>query len=154
MFAQTLAMALDVQNFRMDSNVEGKVYMGKVLLAALLAVAVGLGSQAYAGTINIGDGATGINPTGLNTPLDPVLVGNGTDISVFLQGSASISNSFLLALVVPNDTNGSNIDNPGAIKIYNPFPGSGTTCGTCTVSSIMNVGTLSTAGSAKLNTFS
>ena len=145
-------MALDVQNFRMVSNVEGKVYMGKVLLAALLAVAVGLGSQAYAGTINIGDGATGSNPTGLNTPLDPVLLGNATDISVYLQGSALITNSFQLALIVPNDTNGSNIDNPGAITIYNPFPGTGVACGTCTVSSITNVGTLSTAGSAKLNT--
>lgn len=129
--------------------------MGKVLLTALLAVAVGVGSQAFAGTINIGDGAIGINPTGLNVPLDPVLLGNASDVSVYLQGSASITNTFQLALIVPNDTTGSNVHNPGAITIYNPFvSGSsvGVACSTCTVSPVTNAGTLTTASTDKLNT--
>lgn len=124
-----------------------------ILIVAI--VAMGLG-QAFAGTINIGDGAGGINPTGLLLPQDPVLVGNGGHTSVYLQGSASISSDFLLALIVPNDTTNiaGSLNALGAIGIYNPFPGSSTACSGC-VGSVSFAGTLSSAGSGqKLNTLS
>ena len=64
----------------------------------------GLIGVAQAGTINIGNGASGSNPLGQNTPQDPVLIGNGKSISIAVQGSAMVSDQILLAILIPNDT--------------------------------------------------
>src|ERR1700689_2884755 len=72
-----------------------------LFLTAFLACSI----LATAGTINIGNGATGSDPTGTSCPpCDPVLVGSGSDISIEVQGSASINNQVLLAILIPNDT--------------------------------------------------
>jgi hypothetical protein len=71
----------------------------------ILVVGLAGWSLATAGTINIGNGATGSDPTGTGCPpCDPVLVGTGKDISIEVQGSASITNQVLLAILIPNDT--------------------------------------------------
>jgi hypothetical protein len=87
---------------------------------------------ALAGTINIGNGASGSDPTGTACPpCDPVLVGSGSDVSIEVQGSASITNQVLLTILIPNDTTdlfGSN--SPlGAITVYGAFPGTSTGTG-------------------------
>lgn len=106
----------------------------KIKRAVLLPVAAlcwaGLAS---AGVINIGDGATGSDPTGTNCPpCDPVLVGNGSDLSIEIQGSAVVNNQVLLALLIPNDTTDlfGAVNPLGTIKIYgNGVPGSSTGTG-------------------------
>ncbi len=100
--------------------------MRKIVLALAMLVLAGGWTVATAGIINIGNGATGSNPTGLNAPLDPVLIGNGSDVSIYIQGSASISNEVLLSILVPNDTTDLfGTTNPlGAVSIYSSFPGS------------------------------
>ncbi|MGH9355718.1 MAG: hypothetical protein ACRD10_06270, partial [Terriglobia bacterium] len=77
--------------------------MRRIVYALGILVLAGGWTVATAGIINIGNGATGTNPTGLNAPTDPVRIGNGTDISVFIQGSAAISNEVLLGVLIPND---------------------------------------------------
>jgi hypothetical protein len=77
-----------------------------------------------AGTINIGNGATGSNPTGTSGPGDPNLIGTGSDISIEVQGSASITNQVLLTILIPNDTTDLfGGTNPlGTITTYPSFP--------------------------------
>lgn len=124
--------------------------MKRCLAVLALITIVGLGA-AFAGTINIGDGAGGSNPTGLNQPLSPVLVGNGSDISVYLQGSAAITNTFLLALIVPNVTNGTGVNSPDSLTLYGSFPGSSTPCSACAIGSLTYEGPLSSTSGTKLN---
>ena len=85
--------------------------MGKKLIGHSCAVAVGLialavvgATPAVAGVITIGNGAGGTNATGLVGLGDPNLIGNSGNISIYLNGSGSISNDVLLALLVPNDS--------------------------------------------------
>jgi hypothetical protein len=92
---------------------------------------VNSGGVALAGTINIGNGATGTNPLGALFPQDPVWIGDGSDISISVQGSASVSNQILLALLVPNDTTDlfGTTDPLGAVQVYASFPGASTSTG-------------------------
>jgi hypothetical protein len=85
----------------------------------------GRGGLAFAGTINIGDGAAGVNPLGTLAPQDPVLVGDGTNLSVSIQGSAEVTDHILLALLIPNNTTDffGGVNPLGAITIYPDFPG-------------------------------
>jgi hypothetical protein len=85
---------------------------------------------AQAGVINIGNGATGSNPEGTSGSGDPNLIGKGSDISIEVQGSASITNQALLTILVPNDTSDLFAINPlGTITTYSSFPGSSTGTG-------------------------
>jgi hypothetical protein len=79
---------------------------------------------AQAGVINIGNGATGSNPEGTSGSGDPNLIGKGSDISIEVQGSASITNQALLTILVPNDTTDLfGASNPlGTITTYPSFP--------------------------------
>ncbi|HZT74860.1 MAG TPA: PEP-CTERM sorting domain-containing protein [Terriglobales bacterium] len=124
--------------------------MKRCLAVLVLLTSVSLGA-AFAGTINIGNGATGSNPTGLNQPLSPVLVGNGSDISVYLQGSAAITNTFLLALIVPNVTAGTGVNSPASLTLYGSFPGGSTPCPACAIGSLTFQGTLSSTSGTKLS---
>jgi hypothetical protein len=92
---------------------------------------VSFGGVAFAGTINIGNGATGTNPLGALFPQDPVLIGDGSDISISVQGAASVTNTILLALLVPNNTTDlfGATDPLGAITVYGSFPGAPTGTG-------------------------
>lgn len=103
--------------------------MRATLLYAVAVLAVGLlvllpASPATAGVLNIGDGATGINPTGLLPPEDPNRIGNGADISISVNGSGQINNHVLLAILIPNDTTDLfGTTNPlGPISVYPNFP--------------------------------
>jgi len=143
--------------------------MRKIVLALAMMVLVGGWTVATAGIINIGNGATGTNPTGLLAPTDPIRIGNGSDISVYIQGSATISNQVLLSFLVPNDTTdlfGST--NPlGAVSIYSAFPGPktgtgssafigtgfGLGTGTATYQGNGFWGSLANSGSNKLGSF-
>jgi hypothetical protein len=60
--------------------------------------------SAHAGVLNIGNGATGNNPLGLDTPLDPVRIGTGSDISISVNGSGSVSSQVLLTILIPDDS--------------------------------------------------
>jgi PEP-CTERM motif len=94
---------------------------GVLVLTAFLGCSV-----ATAGIINIGNGATGTDPKGTSCPpCDPVLVGTGSDLSIEVQGSASITNKVLLILLIPNDTTDifGGIDPLGTITTYPSFPG-------------------------------
>jgi hypothetical protein len=90
------------------------------ILGAMLLLGAGL---AHADAIAIGNGAFNSNATG-SLGQDPNLVGNGSDISVYLNGnSSSITNQFLLILLVPNDTTNLFASNPlGTITTYPNYP--------------------------------
>ncbi|HLI30828.1 MAG TPA: PEP-CTERM sorting domain-containing protein [Terriglobia bacterium] len=105
--------------------------MRKIIFALVLVVLASGWTVATAGIINIGNGASGTNPTGLLSPTDPIRIGNGSDVSIYIQGSAKISNEVLLGILVPNDTTDLfGTTNPlGAISLYSPFPGSKTGTG-------------------------
>lgn len=96
---------------------------------------VGAWSLTMADPINIGNGFIGTDATG-SLGTDPNSVGNGSDISVYPHGSASITNDFLLVFIVPNNNgNGTtsifSTDPLGTITVYNPYPGGvGSTSGT------------------------
>lgn len=96
-----------------------------ILSAGLIAAAgmlAGVGN-ANAGVVNIGDGLGGSNPTGQLPPQDPVLLGDGSNISVYLNGSGTISTTMLIALLVPNDTTNLYTSDPfGAISVYADYP--------------------------------
>jgi PEP-CTERM motif len=107
----------------------------KTLLAATASLVatflVGI-SGATAGVINIGNGAGGSDPTGTSCPpCDPVLVGNGGDVSIEVQGSASIANQVLLGILIPNDTTDlfGGVNPLGTITLYGAFPGASTGTG-------------------------
>ncbi|MGH9354787.1 MAG: PEP-CTERM sorting domain-containing protein [Terriglobia bacterium] len=107
---------------------------------------------ATAGVINIGNGATGTNPTGLNAPTDPIRIGNGSDISVFIQGKATITNEVLLGVLIPNDTTDlfGGADPFGAVSTFSSFPGSKTGTGTSAfVNSGFSLGTGTAASDGK-----
>ncbi len=119
--------------------------MKNKLSSFLIAVAAFIGfvttsaQPMRAGTINIGNGATGNNPLGANAPQDPVWVGNGSDVSISVQGSGSITNEVLLTLLVPNNTTDlfGTTDPLGTITTYPSFPtlsptGTGSSAFTCT----------------------
>jgi hypothetical protein len=76
------------------------------------------------GVLNIGNGATGNNPLGANSPQDPVHVGNGNDISISVNGSGSVTNEVLLTILIPNDTTDlfGATDPLGKITVYPDFP--------------------------------
>ncbi len=86
--------------------------MGKKLTGQISALAVGIAGMAVfaaavpagAGVITIGNGAGGTNATGLLGTGDPNLIGNSGNISIYLNGSGSVSKDVLLALLVPNDS--------------------------------------------------
>jgi PEP-CTERM motif len=144
-----------------------------VAAIGLLAAAIGLtalpAAPAMAGIVNIGNGASGTNPEGTSGAGDPNLIGNGTDISIEVQGSGSITAKALLAILIPNDTAdlfGST--NPlGTITSYPNFPtltpavagssaftGTGFGLGgTATYQGNGFWGAFSATGSAKLNSF-
>lgn len=104
--------------------------MRRIVYVLTILILAGGWTVATAGTINIGNGATGTNPTGLNAPTDPIRIGNGSDISIYIQGSATISNEVLLGILVPNDTTDLFSVNPlGTVSIFSPFPGSKTGTG-------------------------
>lgn len=106
-----------MQNSRRSSS-----FLTALFLTALL----GCWSLATAGTINIGNGAGGSDPTGTGCPpCDPVLVGSGSDISIEVQGSAAITNQVLLAILIPNDPTDlfGGVDPLGTITLYPSFPG-------------------------------
>lgn len=89
-------------------------------------------SGAIAGIINIGNGAGGSDPTGTNCPpCDPVLVGDGSNVSIEVQGSASITNQVLLGILIPNNTTNlfGGTDPLGTITLYGAFPGASTGTG-------------------------
>jgi hypothetical protein len=91
----------------------------------------GLGG-AIAGTINIGNGAGGSDPTGTTCPpCDPVLVGSGSDVSIEVQGSSSIANQVLLGILIPNNTTNmfGGTDPLGTITLYGAFPSPSTGTG-------------------------
>jgi hypothetical protein len=101
-------------------------------MAFVLATLFGGWGGAIAGIINIGNGASGSDPTGTNCPpCDPVLVGSGSDISIEVQGSASITNQVLLGILIPNNTTNlfGGIDPLGTITVYSSFPGGPTHLG-------------------------
>ena len=93
-------------------------------VAVSAALAIALVVPLSAGTINIGNGATGTNPEGTSGPGDPNLVGNGSDVSVEVQGSTSITDQVLLAILIPNDTTDlfGTTDPLGTITVYPSFP--------------------------------
>ncbi len=96
------------------------------IAALFLTAFLGGWSLATAGTINIGNGATGTDPKGTSCPpCDPVLVGSGSDISIEVQGSASITDKVLLAILIPGDTADlfGAVDPLGTITLYPSFPG-------------------------------
>lgn len=103
--------------------------MRKLYLVAFMVLLIGCWSVAMAGTVNIGNGATKSNPLGTSGAGDPNLVGNGSELSIEIQGSASVTNNVLLTFLIPNDTTdlfGS--ANPlGTISVYSSFPGTSTT---------------------------
>ncbi len=90
------------------------------------------GGVAMAGVINIGNGAGGSDPKGtICLPCDPVLVGSGSDVSIEVQGSASITNEVLLGILIPNNTTNlfGGTDPLGTITLYSAFPGASTGTG-------------------------
>jgi len=101
-------------------------------MAAIAAMLGFIPVGADAGVINIGNGATGTDPFGTGTPSDPQHIGNGSDVSIEIQGSGSITNQVLMVILLPNVTTdyfGST--NPlGTINVWNgTFPGSSTGTG-------------------------
>ncbi len=113
-----------------------------------VALSVGLAANAWAGTINIGTGAGTSNATGLNQPLDPVLLGTGSNISIYLQGSATVSSYITLALIQPN---GDSYNPMGTATLYQNY-GSGSQTGPTTLASI-GPGTTQNAQVNSANTF-
>lgn len=95
-----------------------------VAALALAGLLVQSNPCAQAGVLNIGNGATGNNPLGANAPQDPVLIGTGSDISISVNGSGSVTNQVLLAILIPNDsTDLFGAINPlGKITSYPNFP--------------------------------
>jgi len=109
-----------------------KRHVSLVRAALLLATFFGGLGGAVAGVINIGNGASGSDPTGTScSPCDPVLVGSGSNVSIEVQGSASISNKVLLGILIPNNTTDLfGGTNPlGTITLYGAFPGASTGTG-------------------------
>ncbi len=108
--------------------------MGKKLTGNISALAFGFAGlavltaagAAVAGTITIGNGAGGSNATGLVGAGDPNLIGNGADISIYMNGKGSVSNDVLIALLVPNEsTDLFGSTNPlGTINIYGNYASS------------------------------
>lgn len=96
----------------------------------VLAGCYGSWTIAAAGVLNIGNGESGTNPTGLLGPGDPNLVGTGSDLSISVNGSGKINNQVLLSILIPNDTTDRfGATNPlGTIKVY--ANGVGTSTGT------------------------
>ena len=110
-----------------------------IAVAAFIAFIATSAQPMRAGTINIGNGATGNNPLGANAPQDPVLVGNGSDVSISVQGSGSVNTDVLMILLVPNNTTDlfGTTDPLGTITTYPKFPatsptGTGSSAFTCT----------------------
>jgi len=110
-----------------------------IAVAAFIAFIATSAQPMRAGTINIGNGATGNNPLGANAPQDPVLVGNGSDVSISVQGSGSVNTDVLMILLVPNNTTDlfGTTDPLGTITTYPSFPttsptGTGSSAFTCT----------------------
>ncbi len=111
----------------------------RAVWAMAVALSVGLAANAWAGTINIGTGAGTSNATGqLGT--DPNLVGTGSNISIYLQGSATASSYITLALIQPN---GDTVDPLGAATLYENY-GSVTQTGPTTLPAIGPGTTMST----------
>ncbi|MGC8553598.1 MAG: hypothetical protein ACP5O7_12150, partial [Phycisphaerae bacterium] len=79
----------------------------RTLVAGALVAVVAMGASAVnAGVVNIGDGVTGTDPTGLTgVPEDPNRIGTGSDISVSVNGSGSVTSNVLLAILIPNNEN-------------------------------------------------
>ncbi len=102
--------------------------MGKQFIGKFSALAAGIGALALlgavapvkAGVINIGSGVGSTDATGLNNPGDPQLIGNTGDVSIYFNGSGSVTSDVLLALLVPNDSTDSfGATNPlGTITSY------------------------------------
>lgn len=89
----------------------------RAVWAMAVALSVGLAANAWAGTINIGTGAGTSNATGqLGT--DPNLVGTGSNISIYLQGSATVTNYITLALIQPD---GDSVNSLGAATLYENY---------------------------------
>ncbi len=79
-----------------------RMYIGGAIAA--LAAAVALPAGAQAGLVNIGDGASGSNPTGITATItEPNRISDGTAMSVALNGSGSVTSDILLALLLPNN---------------------------------------------------
>ena len=81
-----------------------------------------------ADSVAIGTGANTADALGNLSPQDPNRIGNGTDFSFYVHGSASINNSFLLVVFVPNDeTNIFPTDPLGTISVFSSYNGAITT---------------------------
>lgn len=83
--------------------------MGKQFIGKFSALAAGIGALALlgavapvkAGVINIGSGVGSTDATGLNQAGGPQLIGNTGDVSIYFNGSGSVTSDVLLALLVP-----------------------------------------------------
>ncbi len=86
--------------------------MGKQFIGKFSALAAGIGALGLlgaiapvkAGVINIGSGVGSTDATGLNQAGGPQLIGNTGDVSIYFNGSGSVTSDVLLALLVPNDS--------------------------------------------------
>jgi len=100
----------------------------KLLFYGLAGVFIAAGSL-LADPIQVTGGVNGI--CSANCDASPNLLGNGSDIGIYIPSGTATAAEELLVLLVPNDTTNLFTTDPlGTINVYNPFPGSKTGTGT------------------------